>query len=63
MRLVRNNRTARISIGLTPEGKERLRDLADDLDIPMASLVRMLCNEALKARGYKVVGGALRRAA
>lgn len=40
-----------ISFGIKPEGKAVLTALADEMDVSRAALVRILINEALRARG------------
>jgi antitoxin component of RelBE/YafQ-DinJ toxin-antitoxin module len=61
MNLDRKNRTARVSFTTYPDAKEAFKAMAAEMDIPVASLMRMLINEALRARGLVRRGPAIVR--
>jgi hypothetical protein len=54
-----------VSVMVRSEGKELLRQLADAADMSMSTYVRVLINEALRARGItpRTVSTFIRRAA
>lgn len=59
----RQRRTARLTICTFPDSKEAMRAFAEEMDLPLSSAMRMLINEAFKARGYVRAGTQIRRRA